>query len=187
MPYNFCGHESPFVRGSLVDNLGLLTYMSIRDEINRHIGSKLLHLPSLVPSDPLVRELFVSAEILEIAEEPFPEHRDGDRHALFRGYLDAFTSGEEIGVSEKPFNKRSDTFLARVHPTQLEVWDIRAIEPSPGIRGFGCFGDRDLFIVLTYEYRENLDATANGFAIEARRCRQVWDFLFSSVTIWGEP
>ena len=74
---------------------------------------------------------------------------------------------------------------ARVHPTQLEVWDIRAIEPSPGIRGFGCFGDRDLFIVLTYEYRENLDATANGFAIEARRCRQVWDFLFSSVPYGG--
>ena len=38
--------------------------------------------------------------------------------------------GEKLGVSEKPFNKRADTFLARVHPINLEVWDIRAIEPN---------------------------------------------------------
>jgi hypothetical protein len=154
--------------------------MSIRDEINRHIGRKLFHLPPLVPSDPLIRELFVSTEVLEIASEPFAEHRDGFRHAQFRGYLDAFTSGEEIGVSEKPFNKRYDTFLARVHPRGLEVWDVRAIEPRPGIRCFGCFGDRDLFIALTYEYRENLVETEDGFAAEAQRCRKDWDSLFSS-------
>jgi hypothetical protein len=159
--------------------------MSIRDEINKHIGRQLFHLPPLVSSDPLIRELFVSQEVLEIAAEPFADHRDGFRHAQFRGYLDAFTGGEEIGASEKPFHKRSDTFLARVHPPQLDVWDIRAIEPRPGIRCFGCFGGRDLFIALTFEYRENFAENEDDFAAEARRCREYWDTLFSSVPVRG--
>jgi hypothetical protein len=95
-----------------------------------------------------------------------------------RAYLDAFTSGEEISISERPFKKRADTFMARVHPVKYSVWDIRAIEPWPGIRCFGCFGDIDLFIALTWDYRENLDETEDGFALEAKRCRDCWSTLF---------
>lgn len=151
--------------------------MSIHDEINRYIGKKLFHVPSRVQGDQFVRDLIVSNEVWEVARWPFEEHWVGNRHAEFRGYLDAFTGGEELGVSEKPFNKRADTFLARVHPINLEVWDIRAIEPRPGIRCFGCFGGLNLFVGLTYEYRENLEETEEAFAIEARRCRDAWDFF----------
>lgn len=166
MTRHYCGNQ-------------LLTYMSIRDQIKTHLGTKLFYLPLAVRSDELVRELIVSDEVRSAVEGPFDETRDGYRCAQFRAYLDAFAGGEEIGVSEKPFNKRADTFLARVHPTSLGVWDIRAIEPRPGIRCFGCFGDYDLFVALIWDYRENIEETPEGFEILARECRRVWDKFFS--------
>jgi hypothetical protein len=153
--------------------------MSIRDQIRALLGSKIFYLPSRFQNGESTREIVVSREIFEIVTPPFGDYWEGKRHAQCRAYLDAFVDGEEIGVSEKPFSKAFDTYLARVHPIALDVWDIRVIEPTPGIRCFGCFGDLDLFVALTWEYRENIQATSDGFTILARECRSVWSSLFT--------
>jgi hypothetical protein len=153
--------------------------MSIRDEIRAHLGSKLFYLPSRFPVGNSTRELIVSEGVLDVVTPSSSSYWVETRHAELRAYLHAFVDNEEIGVSEKPFTKRGDTFLARVHPIEQDVWDIRVIEPSPGIRCFGCFGDRDLFVALTWNYRENIEETANGFELEARECRSVWSSLFT--------
>ena len=44
-----------------------------------------------------------------------------------------------------------------------------------GIRCFGCFAEKDLFIALTWNYRENI----TDFGVEVERCREAWDTLFS--------
>lgn len=135
--------------------------MSIRERIKARIreveGKGLRHLPSSIASDLRVRDVFVSDEVWEMVTPPWSENWEGQRHQSFRGSLDAFTRGEEISVSENPFEKRWSTFLARVHPIEKEVWDIRTFEPNPGTRCFGHFGDRNLFITLTWQYRENLE------------------------------
>ena len=157
-----------------------LTYMSIQDEINKHLGVSLFFLAPLIRSQRAIRELFVSREVWDAVTLPFGSNRDGNERAKFRAYLDAYTSGEEIGVSERPFSKRADTFMARVHPIEHHVWDIRVIEPRPGIRCFGCFGDIDLFVALTWDYRDNLDETPAGFELKAKECRRIWLSLFTS-------
>jgi hypothetical protein len=153
--------------------------MSIKDQIGTHLGNALFYLPSRFQDSETPREMVVSRDIFETVTPPFGPYWEGKRHAEFRAYLDAFVDDEEIGVSEKPFTKRADTYLARVHPIELDVWDIRIIEPAAGIRCFGCFGDRNLFVALTWDYRENLDETADGFAALARDCRAVWSSLFT--------
>lgn len=80
--------------------------MSIRDEIAAHLGRELFFLPPLIRSDPVIRELFVSREVFDAVSPPFLQRWSGQQLAKFRAYLDAYTTGEEIGVSERPFNKR---------------------------------------------------------------------------------
>lgn len=135
--------------------------MSIAEKIKERIkdleGQRLHHLPSQLPSDPRVREVFASNEVMEVVTPPWPENYVGQRQQSFRASLDAFTRGEELSVSEDPFRKSGTTFLARVHPVEREVWDIRSFEPKPGIRCFGRFGGYNRFIALTWDYRENFE------------------------------
>jgi hypothetical protein len=122
--------------------------------------------------------MFVTAEILHDVTPPFAENRDGLRLAEFREYLDAFTEGAELSVAEKPDVKPSDAMLARVHPVADQFWDIRSISPRPGIRAFGGFTDKDEFVAITWEYRENLDG---GWDFEINRCRFIWRSLFGNI------
>ena len=153
--------------------------MSIYSQIRSHLGTSLFRLPFAVEGEEWIRDLVLSSEVWDAVRGPFPENRDGERHAEFRAYLEAFASGEEISVSENPFQKSSYTFMARVHPIGLDVWDIRVMELRPGIRCFGCIGDSDLFVALTWDYRENIEENAEGFKKEALRCREAWDKLFT--------
>jgi hypothetical protein len=119
--------------------------------------------------------MFVSEEILHAVTPPFVENRDGRRLAEFRQYLDAFTEGAELSVAENPDIKPSDAMLARVHPVADEFGDIRSISPIPAVRALGGFTDKDEFVALTWDYRENLDGQWNA---EIDRCRNAWKILF---------
>ena len=134
--------------------------MSITDEIQKrirtHRDKRLFYLPLAVPSDLHIRTMIVSVEVKDAVTNGFPKNWEGKRRAEFRGALDAFTDGQFLSVAEKPFNKPPDTDLARVHPATYEIWDIRSTNPEPGIRCFGGFGGKDLFIALTWNYRESI-------------------------------
>ncbi len=159
----------------------VLTYMSTPDAIKRRIreieGQLLFHLPPLFMGDPAVRELLVSQEVRDDVNPPWPKYRAGLRHAEFRQTLDNFTMGEMISVAENPFDKSIYADMARTAPKLLEIWDFRVQMPDQGIRCFGAFGDRNLFIALTWEYRE----TITDFDAEVRRCAKEWERLFGSI------
>ena len=93
--------------------------------------------------------------------------------------LDRFTSGAEITVGMDPFDKDASAFMARTHPVQDGIFDIRHQDPRPAIRVFGAFCERDVFLGLTWRWRKELGGRkerAFDFAIgEARR---KWDELF---------
>src|ERR1700733_8068342 len=70
---------------------GVLTYMSIRDEIRdraRETPPRLFFLPPLIASVAMVREIFVSEEIMEAVQPPWPATEEGRRLAQMRAYLD---------------------------------------------------------------------------------------------------
>jgi hypothetical protein len=151
--------------------------MSMRAEIQSHVDARrLVCLPSLFTGEELVRIMFVSPEIFDVVNPPFASHRDGLRLSEFRAFLDAFTEGSELSVAESPHAKPSDALLARVHPVADEFWDLRSTAPTPGIRAFGGFAEKDTFIALTWDYRENID----NWADEIEKCRTAWRELFGS-------
>lgn len=147
--------------------------MSIRDQINARMGEGRLYcLEPLIPSDPSMRTLFVTPEIYDEVSPPWPANWAGKRHSRFRETLDAFTNGSWIAIAERPFDKDAAAFMARVHPIIWNLFDIRAIDPLPGIRCLGGFAEQDTFVALTWNYREGFDWEG-----EIEACRQVWDDL----------
>lgn len=120
--------------------------------------------------------MFVSQEVNEIVWPPFPNNWEGKRHSKVRALLDSFTEGDVISVAEDPYDKAASAILARVDAVEAEVWDIRCLDPSPGIRVFGRFSEPDTFIALTWEYRENVD-----WPTETARCQAAWRALFGAI------
>jgi hypothetical protein len=153
--------------------------MSIRDLIAGHDGKELFCLPPLLRSEEMIRALFVTAEIDDVVWPEWSEDRDGYRLSLFREALDTFTKGAMIGVALDPFDKDARAFLARVAPIDARVWDLRAIDPTPGIRCLGFFAERDVFIALSWQYRENLE-TREDWKSEIQNCVDQWRRLFGN-------
>jgi hypothetical protein len=159
---------------------GTLIYKSIRDAINAQEGQALFRLESEFRRDESPRAVFVSAEVMDIVNGPPWRGNDGRRYARLRALLDAFTSGDFITVAEDPFDKNARAILARVDPVHAEIWDFRCLDPNPGIRAFGRFVERDAFIVLSWNFRENLN-TAGDWVEEVRHCKEQWALLFGSL------
>ena len=157
--------------------------MSLIDEIKarirQQIGVKLFLLPTLLPGSRAKRELFVSNEVKECVAGKMNQRWEGYRCAQLRARLDAFTLGYQFTIGQDPSNKSSDAMLARTHPTKDRIWSIRSTEPKPGIRCFGAFGGKDLFIALTWEFREDINS-ARDWKYEIDRCKASWSDIFGS-------
>jgi hypothetical protein len=127
----------------------LLTYMSIRAEINHRIAEgRLFHLPCLIRSAPTVRTMLVGEEVHAVTVPPWDNTAAGQRFARLRGDLDAFTEGRLISIAEDPYTKPKSAYMARIDPISDEVWDIRSRDPSPAIRVMGAFAETDVFVAL---------------------------------------
>lgn len=154
--------------------------MSIRDEIRsrtQETPPRLFFLPPLIEGVAIMRELFVSEEINRIAHPPWPETSSGRRFARMRSYLDSWSGGRLISIADDPYHKPKRTFMARIDPSQDEVFDIRCRSPKPGIRILGCFADQDLFIALTIAGHEDL-TTEKEWRDEREACKAAWRRLF---------
>src|ERR1700730_10643348 len=132
--------------------------MSIRDEIKARCSEgRLFFLSPLIPSTQVVREMFISEEIIGVFEAPATSTQDGQRFASLRAYLDTFVAGIRISVADDPYKKPKWTFMARLDPRTDEVFDIRVRYPKKGIRVFGRFAYKDCFVALNWDFREELD------------------------------
>jgi len=128
---------------------------------------------------PVVRTMFISEELNAVVHPPWGDTPEGLRLSRLRAYLDVFTVGRLISIAEDPYSKPKSTYLARVDPTSDEVWDVRIIDPHPGIRSLGAFAGTDIFIALTYNDRMNLGGPrSREWAAEIDRCKAKWRQLF---------
>lgn len=163
----------------------MLTYNLIQAAINAHHGRELFCLESAFFGPESPRAVFVSAEVWEVVNgPPWSQGREGRRFARLRALFDSFTNGEAFTVAENPCNKDARALLARVCPVEAEVWDFRCLDPRPGIRAFGRFSEPNVFIVLSWEFRENLDKS-NGdddfWRDEVQYCVNEWQRLFGTL------
>ncbi|MGD9540712.1 hypothetical protein [Methylocystis sp.] len=151
----------------------LLTYMSIRDEINRQMGAELFLLRPEIKSSQFARTIFVSRDVMSALQPESWKEEERHRMAMLRGDLDRFITGEHIAVMLDPKDKPT-TYLKRLKPVASEVWEIRSCDPKPQIRVLGRFSEQDVFIALNWEFRSQLwgsewDAACNHCLSEWQR------------------
>lgn len=159
--------------------MGLLTYMSILDQIARLVKEGALFcLESEMFGDETPRTLFITEEVRSAVFRPFPEDCRV-LHAEFRQHLDAFLEGGFISVGDNPKTKASDALMARVNPVEDEFFDFRVTAPYPQIRAFGGFAAQDTFVLVTWNYRDAID---DQFDAEVEHCKHEWQNLFGGTT-----
>jgi hypothetical protein len=155
-----------------VAQIAILTYMSIHEEINTHLMSgRLVHLPHAIPGTPSVRIIIVNRDVLGATDL---RHWSGDeryRLGVLRGDLDRFIGGGRVSVMLSPRPKPATTYLKRLDPVVREVWEIRSCDPSPGVRVLGRFVERDHFLGLAWNFRENLSSSWDSIC---DRCLDQW-------------
>jgi hypothetical protein len=153
--------------------------MSIRDLVRELARTReLFPLESSDFGACTPRSLFVTKEVLDAVTFPFPPN-DRVLHAEFRQTLDGFLEGGEMSVGEDPDTKASDALMARVKPVECEFFDFRITAPHPAIRAFGGFVEKDVFVIVTWQYR---DVIGDDFDSEVLRCKHEWQRLFGRTT-----
>jgi len=155
--------------------------MSIRDEIKSLEGHERLH--RLRPIVPLprqrkIRTIYVSEEINAKIVGPWNDRRDEYRSGRAHADLLAFTYRDPLVVARRP-RQGGASYMSRLMPPRDEVWDIRCVDPAPGIRVLGRFAERDVFIGLTWEMRLALKKFGSREWRDAiLRATHVWRQLF---------
>jgi hypothetical protein len=158
----------------------MLTYMSIHDQIVRLEAEGKLHcLESLLTGEETVRTLWVSSDIIAAITPPYPLAKGEEQRTRlreFRAFLDAFLENGHLMVAQDPDDKPEYAMMARVKPVNREFWDFRVTAPLPGIRAFGAFADYNTFVLLTWDFRENIPP--GKFEDDVTDCMERWCDLF---------
>lgn len=131
----------------------MLTYMSIRDSIGELIDDgRMYEMSPALDSDQIRRTMIISQEIHDLLNGPWCDASWERRCFRLRATLQYFVMGKRIGVCLSPF-EAAKAYMGRLHKVEDEVWDIRAIDPNPGIRVFGRFAEKDVFVAFLWSPR----------------------------------
>lgn len=163
--------------------------MSIRDEWVQHVADgRLFKLGYSLPGLPEKRTVLMADEVRQLVEGPWPETLMGDRCARLRANLEFFLEGTAITVCWQPFKANDYHQLGRIHPVEEGIWDLRSVDPSPGLRLFFCLAEKDVMIAficaprsipVPWLERLPLGARNNKAWKRARaECKRQWRHLF---------
>ncbi len=155
-----------------------LTYMSIRDEIKRHIASgELMELRHAIPGIRNERTIVISREVSGAIDIGRWSGRNRQRLARLCGDLDRFIGGDRVSVMLLPRPRPATAYLKRLAPVTENVWEIRSCDPRPGIRVLGRFSEPNVFIGLAWDFREHL--RGSSWHQLQRHCLDEWQRLFT--------
>jgi hypothetical protein len=169
-----------YQEGTVV-KLGLLIYMSIRAEINYWLDparQELFEVAPTVPGDPLERFMFASRDVNRLISGPWADVTEEYRCGRLWAATDMFVTGALITMAlDDPYKKPKTTYMARLDPPRDEVWEVRVLDPKPGIRVFGRFAECDAFVALTWAPREALP-NSQEWRDAREGCKVEWRKLF---------
>ena len=166
-----------------------LTYKSFRDECEGHIARRrLFRFEPRQSQAPGTRGVLLSAEVAGLVLGPWPDTPLGFRCARLRAEFDAFVGGNSLIVCWTPFKGRAHHRVGRLSPVEHGVWDLRSVDPRPGLRVFFCLGERDLIVASTCNPR-SVDISwlprpplgpreGREWKRAVRECRFMWNELF---------
>ncbi len=158
--------------------------MSIEDDVKKAVARGDLHyLPMMDPSDPIERCIVVHSDIMSQFVGPWDGVKHEERVFELRADLEDFVKGERLSLSFTP-RKHKDAYMGLLEPKDQGTWEIRARDPSPGIRVFGKFAKEDLFVAFGWrprhvilEWSEKLPMALSprGWRLEINRCTTLWE------------
>jgi hypothetical protein len=166
---------------------GVLTYMSLRSEINTHVGvGRLTQLHLFVPELPEKREIYITPTLNVLLHGPWGNASWEKRWYRARQQLDDFIDGllmDRIFVRSAS-RKKSSAFMSRLDPDSDEIWEIRVRDPKPGLRIFGSFICQDTFVALTSAPHECLN-NEDDWNRTIQEYKGEWTRHFSSTAFRG--
>lgn len=109
---------------------------------------QLFKLDFSIPGSPEIRTVLMAPEVAKLVIPPWPNSIMGERCARLRADLESFLSGDPITVCWEPFKGKQYHKLGRLHPVHDGVWDMRSIDPSPGLRVLFFLAEKDVMIAL---------------------------------------
>lgn len=130
------------------------------------------------PDGETPRKLYLSVEVADGLFDDLTEDTSGVRRARAQAVLEAFVDGGFVTVGENPSDKDAKSIMARVAPVEWEIFDFRCLDPQPGIRVLGCFFAKDVFVALTWDYREEFDGR---WPEQVQRAKDAWTDIFGAV------
>lgn len=135
--------------------------MSIHDAIARLEEIELFAVTTSWEGEETPRYAYVSSEVAKFLWEP--DENDKRLSKRSKGLVDDFVEGGHITVGWRPHDK-ADCIMARVESPDpsYEIWDFRCIAPKPGVRILGGFAEKDTFLCITWDYRENFEPESPG-------------------------
>lgn len=93
--------------------------------------------------------MVIDAEVGGLLNGPFRDVYHERRIGHLRADLETFVKGEEISLCFRPYD-HGKAYLGLLDPPGQATWDIRSRRPGPGLRVFGRFAARDVFVALTW-------------------------------------
>jgi hypothetical protein len=161
--------------------------MSIDDAYLREClrDERLYEVPILSPSMTVQRRILALPKLMRQIDGSAAS--GGQRRLVIelRADLDDFIGGEPVTVGGPKHKAAYMKPMARA-PRESgfgghEVWEIRSREPEPGIRLFGRFAQRDVFVATDWERRDTLGALGSLiWRREIRRCKHDWTTVFGT-------
>lgn len=158
--------------------------MSIQDVINLLDGVSLRCVQSAFFGEETPRYAYITHEVAELIWNS-GDGRDADLGNNARGLIDDFVEGGEITMSLDPYDKEAWCIMSRVDTSRLDpvsreydIWELRCLDPRPGVRILGGFAEKDVFIALTWDYRQNFD---NEWPKKIGECITEWRNLFENI------
>lgn len=146
--------------------------MSIRAEIiSRVYEGRLVQFTQAIRRLPDQREIYLPPDIKETITNPNVDRRFGRAQAM----LEAFVRGD-VFVVRLPPKKNVTAMMALLDPMEDDVWEFRIREPKPGLRIFGRFAEKDIFIGTHCYVRDELPK--DKWAHQIKLCRHEWKLLF---------
>jgi hypothetical protein len=159
--------------------------MSICAQIRECVQLGELHqLLPMLDSDPVERKVFISTEIKDALEGPWPNKTAERRLRELQGDLEAFVKGDIIGMCLTAFQHKT-AYMGRLDMPKDEVWDIRSRRNSPALRVFGRFASVDTFIALRIRPRSVRVNWLNSEPLGGAESRE-WQFaIIETLQEWN--
>ncbi len=150
--------------------------LEVKDWCNR--GRLTLLQPA--SGDPMVRIICLSENLASQVFGPWLDMNEAVRWTSLRADLDSFVEGRKvIAVAGHPFKGGKKSDFKRLYKARDEVWEFRSRNPRPGIRIFGRFAAKDIFVAFGWAERPDLGGPQSRAWRDAMvRCKTDWRNLF---------